>query len=82
MSTTCRISWVFICLALFTATNALRGALFRTGKRLWSSDEYDPYMSLFKPSRSVEMLDVVDYKDGNRKAMSNIRDIKKTVYLK
>uniref|UniRef100_A0A915PWT8 Uncharacterized protein n=1 Tax=Setaria digitata TaxID=48799 RepID=A0A915PWT8_9BILA len=92
---------MLICLVMFTGTNALRGALFRTGKRFWSSGEYDPYISFFKPDKSLEtvidsqnpessqvpipecvfQIGVVDNNPGNRNAMSNIRGIKKMVYL-
>ncbi|VDK65062.1 unnamed protein product [Onchocerca ochengi] len=83
MSTAYRISWVFVCLALFTETNALRGALFRTGKMLWPFGEYDSDMNLFKPHRStLEMSDAVDYNNENRDAMSNTRGVKKAFYLK
>ncbi|VDP13232.1 unnamed protein product [Onchocerca flexuosa] len=74
---------VFVCLALFTETNALRGALFRTGKSLWPFGENNANMNLFKPSRTMlEMGDAIDYNNGNRDAMSNIRGVKKTFYLK
>ncbi|OZC10159.1 hypothetical protein X798_02749 [Onchocerca flexuosa] len=40
-------------------------------------------MNLFKPSRTMlEMGDAIDYNNGNRDAMSNIRGVKKTFYLK
>lgn len=47
---------MFVCLALFTATNGLRGALFRAGKRFWSSGVHDPYIIPFEQDKSLKMV--------------------------
>ncbi|VIO88851.1 Uncharacterized protein BM_BM393 [Brugia malayi] len=79
MSATYGITCVFVGLALFTATNALRGALFRTGKSFWSSGKYDPYTNLFELGKSLKAIDLMD--NGNRNVISTNRDAKKTIYL-
>ncbi|KAL3990261.1 hypothetical protein ACH3XW_31020 [Acanthocheilonema viteae] len=80
MSTTYGISYVFVCLVLFTETNALRGALFRTGKRFWSGGG-DPNINQFESDKLLKMIDRVDYNNGNQNLMSNLRNVKKVIYL-
>lgn len=49
---------MFVCMVLFTATNSLRGASFRVGKRLWPLGE-DPYGNQFERDKLFKMVNLV-----------------------